>query len=104
MKCTSSISSITPRDRSSRSVANLRRGSVISMWRPVISTLIGDPPPTREASGPEATLVCARNFQIFAILRDAATRYRNAFFLEHLGNLFVGKRISRILILDKSLD
>src|SRR3989442_6394532 len=119
MKCTSRISSMIPRSRSRRSVANLRRGSVISIWRPVISTLIGDPPTIPEAaryracasraashyrSGPEATLVCTRNFQIFPILCDAAARDGDTLFFQHLSNLLVGQRNSWIFVLDKLLD
>src|SRR5438552_18704344 len=104
MKCASRTSSITPRNRSSRSVANLRKGSVISIWRPVISTLISDPHAgTRSVSavarslnlrsGPEATLMSTWNFQIFPILCNAAACNGNTFLFQHLGNLPAGHRL-----------
>src|SRR6476646_6475577 len=104
MNWTSWTASSAPRNRSTRSVANFRMGSVISICRPVISILI-DPPCETRGSGPrllrsDAALMGTGNPQIFAIFRDAATRNGYALFFQHLGNFFVGQRISRILVLD----
>src|SRR5207249_3121828 len=97
MKWVSRTSSAIPRNRSKRSVANFRSGSVISMCRPVISRLMSNPP----LSGTDATLMCTWNLQIFAIFRNAAAGDRNALFFQHLGNLFVRQGTSRIFQLDK---
>src|SRR5262250_939542 len=51
-------------------------------------------------SGPEATLMSTWNFQIFPILCNATACNGDAFLFQHLGNLFVGQRASRIFVLD----
>src|SRR5438093_11707149 len=55
-------------------------------------------------SGPEATLMSTRNFQIFPIFRNTTARNGDALLFQHLGNLLVGQGVSRIFVLDVLLD
>src|SRR5579884_3661705 len=101
--CASMTSSARPRKRSNLSVVNLRIGSVISIWRPVISTFI-DPPDRSVFSGSETTLVSTRNLQILPVLCDTAARHGDPFLFEHVRDLFIRQRISGVFHFDEFLD